>query len=456
MSSLPIVAIVGRANVGKSSIFNRLIGYKQAIEADVPGTTRDPVYGEVEVSGRGFLLIDTAGLKSPEDDFEMSIQQQITEAAAVADMIIVTVESMTEITDEDRRAAKMALKSQKPVVLALNKIDKFKSKDSIDRWQRLGIKTMIPTSAIHNTGLHDLLVEILKTIPERQAAAHSDLKIALLGRPNVGKSALFNALGQKQQAIVSEKQGTTRDVNRISVNYHGKKVTLLDTAGIRKSGKIEGGIERFSVMRSVAAINEADVCFLLIDVNEINTKLDQKIAGMVKDALKPLVLVVSKWDSMEKDPYTRDQMAKSLSLEYQFVNWAPLIFTSAVSGQNVTKLYDLALEAEEQANREFPTPELNDWLEQAVAKHFPAGYSTAQPKLKYAVQVGHKPPRIRLFGKQTDMIHWSYKRYLERTFRQYFDLTGTPIDFSFGEDKPEPEEGRKRSTKKQRKHQKSS
>ncbi len=435
MSSLPIVAIVGRANVGKSSIFNRLIGHRQAIEADQPGTTRDPVYGEVEVDGRGFLLIDTAGLKSPEDDFELSIQQQIAEAAAVADMIIVTVESMTEITDEDRRAAKMALKSKKPVVLALNKIDKFKKKDSLDRWQRLGIKTMVQTSAIHNQGLGDLLDEILHTTPARDATSEADLKIALLGRPNVGKSALFNALGNKQQAIVSEQQGTTRDVNRLTVKYEGKKVMWLDTAGIRKSGKIEEGPERFSVMRSVSAINEADVVCVLIDVNEFNTKLDQKIAGMVKEASKPLILVVTKWDSKDKDAWTRDQMAKQISLEYQFVNWAPLIFTSAVTGQNVTKLYDLALEGEAQANREFATPELNDWLEQAVAKHFPAGYSTAHPKLKYAVQVGHKPPRIRLFGHATNMIHWSYKRYLERTFRAYFDLSGTPIEFSFGDDK---------------------
>jgi len=440
MSSLPIVAIVGRANVGKSSIFNRLIGFRQAIEADQPGTTRDPVYGEVEVNGRGFLLIDTAGLKSPEDEFEMSIQHQIAEATAVADMIIVTVEAMTEVTDEDRRAATMALKSRKPVVLALNKIDKMTRNDTTDRWQRLGIKKMIKTSATHNQGLDDLLDEVLHTIPARDAASDSDLKIALLGRPNVGKSALFNVLGRKQQAIVSEQQGTTRDINRLSVKYHDKKITLLDTAGIRKPGKIGQSIEKFSVMRSVSAINEADVCFLLIDVNEINTKIDQKIAGMIKEASKPLVLVVSKWDSMDKDAYTRDELARRVSLEYQFVNWAPLIFTSSVTGQNITKLYDLALEAEEQANREFGTPELNDWLEEAVSKHFPAGYSTAHPKLKYAVQVGHKPPRIRLFGKQTDMIHWSYKRYLERTLRQKFNLTGTPIEFSFGNDDDEDDE----------------
>lgn len=437
MSSLPIVAIVGRANVGKSSIFNRLIGHRQAIEADQPGTTRDPVYGEVDVEGRGFLLIDTAGLKSPEDDFELSIQQQIAEATAVADMIIVTVESFTEITDEDRRAAKMALKSRKPVILALNKYDKFKKKDSTDRWMRLGIKIMVPTSAEHNTGLDDLLDEVLKIIPARDSSKDSDLKIALLGRPNVGKSAMFNALGKKQQAIVSEKQGTTRDVNRVNVNYNGMKITWLDTAGIRKSGKINEGPERFSVMRSVSAINEADVCCLLIDVNEFNTKLDQKIAGMIKEASKPLIIVVTKWDAKEKDAWTRDAIAKQIALEYQFVKWAPLIFTSAVTGQNVTKLYDLALEGEEQANREFTTPELNNWLEKAVAGHFPAGYSTAHPKLKYAVQVGHKPPRIRLFGHETNMIHWSYKRYLERTFRDYFDLTATPIDFTFGDDKEE-------------------
>ena len=436
MSNLPIVAIVGRANVGKSSIFNRIIGKRQAIEADQPGTTRDPVYGQVDVDGRGFLLIDTAGLKSPDDDFEMSIQNQISEATAVADMIIVTAEASTDITDEDRRAAKLALKSKKPVILALNKIDKLK-KGGIEKYQRLGVKTIIPTSAVHNQGIGDLIRSILETIPKKKAEEQSDITVALLGRPNVGKSALFNALGKKQQAIVSEKQGTTRDVNRLRTKYHDQTFTWLDTAGIRKSGKIEQGIEQFSVMRSIGSINEADVCLLLIDVNEFNTKVDQKIAGMIKDALKPLIIVVTKWDSMEKDAYTRDRIAKDIALEYQFVNWAPLIFTSSVTGQNVSKLYDLILDAEKAANMEYDTSEINKWLEQATKKHLPAGLSTAQPKLKYAVQIGHKPPRFRLFGKEVEMIHWSYKRYLEKSFRQYFDLAQTPIHFTYGEDKKE-------------------
>jgi len=259
------------------------------------------------------------------------------------------------------------------------------------------------------------------------------LRIALLGRPNVGKSQLFNTLAKKQQAIVADRAGTTRDVNRAVIKYQGREIELLDTAGIRRSGKIGRGIEHFSVIRSLAAIEEADICFLLMDVNELNVALDQKIAGMVKDAGKGLVLVVSKWDNAEgKDAYTRDALAPQIAENYEFVPWAPLIFTSAVTGQNVTKLFDLALEIDQARHTRLTTRELNKWLQQAIDAHPPAGLKNRAPKLNYMVQEDDNPtPAFKVFGSHTKFLHWSYKRYLERRLREAYGFAGTAVELWF-------------------------
>lgn len=435
-TKLPTVAIIGRANAGKSSLFNRMMRSQQAIVAREAGTTRDRVVGKAAYHGHEFWLVDTAGLKPAEDEFEASIQEQITDASDAADVILVVVDSTEYPSDEDRRVAKTALKSRKPVILIANKTD-LRGSLPTNEFLRLGIKSIIRTSAEHNSGISDALDEICRHIPEKRQAEPSDvLKIALIGRPNVGKSSLFNTLAGKQQAIVAGVAGTTRDVNRIRLRYQGQTIELLDTAGIRRQGKQEVGIEKFSVLRTLAAIEEADICFLLMDVNELNTALDQRLAGIIAEAGKGMAIVVSKWDAVEgKDAYTRDALAPQISAQFDFTPWAPLIFTSAVTGQNVTKLFDLALGIATHRQQKTTTRTLNDLLQRSVQKHPPAGLKNTHPKLRYIVQTDTNPPWFVIYGSNLKFVHWSYKRYLERRIRDTYDYTGTPIKLSFRDEK---------------------
>lgn len=485
-SKLPTVAIIGRANAGKSSLFNRMVRAQQAIVAREAGTTRDNVIGKVSYSRRNvqrtatidakstetsaaqassdddrfdawseavsedfggesrhdnrstgeFWLVDTAGLKDPDDEFEAGIQEQITEAADAADIILVVVDSTEYPGDEDRIVAKKALKSKKPVILITNKAD-LKGALHDDEFRRLGIKDIIRTSAEHNSGVSELLDRIAELIPAAHEPVADDiLRIALIGRPNVGKSNLFNTLAGKQQALVADVAGTTRDLNRIQVNYNGQTIELIDTAGVRRQGKQEVGIEKFSVLRTLAAIEEADTCMLLMDVNELNTALDQKLAGIISEAGKGLTLVVSKWDSViDKDAYTRDALAPRIARAFDFVPWAPLIFTSSVTGQNVTKLFDIALQIRARRTQATKTRVLNDLLQQAVAKHPPAGLKNTHPKLRYIVQTDDNPPWFVIYGSNLKFVHWSYKRYLERLVRETYNYAGTPIKFSYRDEK---------------------
>ena len=433
VKKLPIVAIVGRANVGKSSLFNAILKRREAIVAQEAGTTRDSITAKADYRGKQFWLVDTAGIKDPEDDFEFTIQEQISQAATSADVIWVVIEANVLITDEDRRVATMALKTKKPVMLVVNKADKApKAKES--DFQRLGIKPIILTSTSQNRGIEDLLDQFSTLIPKAILTEASDrLHVALLGRPNVGKSALFNSLAKKQQAIVADRAGTTRDVNRIVVRYEGREIELMDTAGIRRAGKIGQGVERFSVIRSLAAIEQADVALLLMDANELNVALDQKIGGLVKEAGKGLVLVVSKWDALEKDAFTRDSLAPQIVHNYDFVPWAPLVFTSAISGQNVAKLLEIVLDIDKQRHKQLKTAELNRWLKEVTEKHPPAGLKNRQPKLNYMVQEADNPTNFKIYGAHTKLLHWSYKRYLERELRERFGFEGTAIKFWFFE-----------------------
>lgn len=430
---IPIVAIVGRANVGKSSIFNAVLDRREAIVAKEAGTTRDSIIAKASYKEQDFWLVDTAGMKDAEDDFEFTIQEQIIQAAESADVIWVVIESNVAITDEDRRVAKLALRSKKPVMLVVNKIDKIKKFDYTN-YQGLGIKQIIGTSISQGLGLAMLLDQLVAMIPKATITEEDNrLHIALLGRPNVGKSALFNALAKKQQAIVADRAGTTRDINRSIVKYSGREIEIMDTAGIRRSGKIERGIEHFSVIRSLAAIEQADVCFLLMDVNELHVALDQKIAGLIKEAGKGLVLIVSKWDIAEgKDAYTRDALAPQIAQNYDFVPWAPLIFTSSVTGHNVTKLFDLSLDIAKARETRIATNELNKWLREMVDKHPPAGLKNRSPKLNYMVQEDDNPiPAFKIFGSHTKFVHWSYKRYLERNLRERYGFEGTALQLWF-------------------------
>ncbi|MBA2279034.1 ribosome biogenesis GTPase Der [Candidatus Saccharibacteria bacterium] len=429
-TKVPIVAIVGRANVGKSSLFNAALGEREAIVADEAGTTRDSIYGKASVYDKDFWLVDTAGLKTAEDDFEFTIQEQIVQAASAADIIIVMIEAHITITEEDRRVATMALKTRKPVILAVNKADKTKDAAPED-YLKLGIKDIFLTSTTQGMGIEELLEHVANQLPKASINEDSNrIHLAILGRPNVGKSQLFNALAKKQQAIVADKAGTTRDINRTTVKYMTREIVLMDTAGIRRSGKIERGVEKFSVIRSLSAIEQADICLLLIDANESSVQLDQKIAGMVKETHKGLILILSKWDSVDKDAFTHDKLTPQVKADFDFVPWAPMIVTSSVTGHNVSKIFDLVMEIAQTRQERVKTTELNTWMHKTTDRHPPAGLKNRQPKLRYIVQEEGMPmPSFKIFGSQLKFLHWSYRRHLERTFRETFGYEGTGIKF---------------------------
>ncbi len=435
-SRLPTVAIIGQANVGKSSLFNRLVRSQQAIVAREAGTTRDNVIGRVKYNEHSFWIVDTAGLKDPEDEFEASIQDQITEATEIADAILVVVDSSKYPSDQDRFVAKKALKSGKTVILVINKCD-LKNSLPNEEFMRLGISRIVRASAEHNVGTVEIIQKIIEHIPPKSDETPDDItRISLIGRPNVGKSFLFNTMAGKQQALVANVAGTTRDVNRVAIKYHNRNIEILDTAGMRKPGKQEVGVEKFSVLRTLQAIEESDVCLLLMDAGEINTQLDQRIAGIIDKIGKGIIIVVTKWDSIEdKDGHTRDEMALKIANSFTFIPWAPLIFTSAVTGQNVTKIFDIVLEIDSRRKQKTKTRVLNDMLQYIIQKQPPAGLKNTRPKLRYMVQTDTNPPWFVIYGSNLKYLHWSYKRYIERQLRETYNYTGTPIKFSFLDEK---------------------
>jgi GTP-binding protein len=429
----PIVAIIGRANVGKSTLFNRLVGSRQAIVDDVAGTTRDAVYQLVHWGKHNFWLADTAGLKPAENQLEEDIREQIDEVADIADVIILAVDGGVMVTTEDREGAKLALKTGKPVVLAVNKIDTVGNKVS-DEFVRLGIKTIVPVSAIHGSGTGDLLDYVTSQLkPTKAPEVDNTLRIALLGRPNVGKSSMLNALAGKQQALVSDVAGTTRDVNTIGLKYKGREVEISDTAGLRRRGKIESGVEKFSSLRALGAVAGSDVCVLIIDAEEPAVAQDQHLAGLVEEAGKGLILVVNKWDVVEKDDKTQARFLRRLQTDFAFVPWAPVLFTSATQGLNVTKLFELASQIDTRRQTQIATGPLNKLIEKLVLKHPPAGLKNRHPKINYATQVETAPPKFVLFGSNVKFLHFSYKRYLENGLRDAYDFTGTPIMIEYRE-----------------------
>ncbi len=473
MKKLPIVALIGQTNAGKSSILNRMARKNIAIVAREEGTTRDNVMATIDDS---FVLIDTAGLKDPNDDFEASIQDQINDAIDVADLILVTLDSSKYFDHRDVKIVKDALRSRKPVYLVLNKADLGESLP-IEEFRALGVapENIYYVSATTGQGINRLKDGIFAFISQfgvfRSAAArkiapsaHGDgpdgrgpewdknaripLKIALIGRPNVGKSSLFNALGKKQQAIVSSKQGTTRDINRVQVKYKGREIEILDTAGLRKPGKREVGIEKFSAIRTLAAIEEADICALLVDSTEPHSKLDQSLAGQIVDAGKGIIMVVTKSDLLNdsvptnyfgeenvKNRTAADFLIDSLEKDFDFLPYAPVLITSSETGQNVTQLFELVLEIDKNRHLEIKTSELNKILNEAIVSHTPAGLKNTRPKPKYIVQTDTCPPWFVVHGHDLGLLHWSWKRFLERKIREKYPFVGTPIMFSYRNEK---------------------
>ncbi|MBO4812979.1 ribosome biogenesis GTPase Der [Candidatus Saccharibacteria bacterium] len=470
MKRLPIVALIGQTNAGKSSILNRMAHKNIAIVAREEGTTRDNVVATIDDA---FILIDTAGLKDPNDDFEASIQDQIQDAIDSADAILVTLDSAKYFDHRDARIAKDALRSGKPVFLVLNKCDLGESLP-VEEFRALGIapEHIYYTSATTGQGINKLKTS-LETLFEgisggydrgrrsaspvttgasdsvpREKKSKASLKIALIGRPNVGKSSLFNTLGKKQQAIVSSRQGTTRDINRVNIKYKGRELEILDTAGLRKPGKREVGIEKFSAIRTLAAIEEADICCLLVDSTEPHSKLDQSLAGQIVDAGKGIVMVVTKADLLDEaeptnyfgeenvgDRTAADFLIDALEKDFDFLPYAPVLITSSETGQNVTQLFELALEIDESRHTEVKTSELNKILNEAIVAHPPAGLKNTRPKPKYIVQTDTCPPWFVVHGHELGLLHWSWKRFLERKIREKYPFVGTPIKFSFRNDK---------------------
>jgi len=431
MAVTPLVAIVGRPNVGKSSLFNRLTSSRQAITHDIAGTTRDANYAAAHWGGYYFTLVDTAGLTKAGDEIEVAAQDQVRQVAHIADVIVVVVDAGMDLTTEDREAAKLALKSGKPVILALGKADTLGDRYP-DEFRALGIKEIVPVSAIHGRGTGDLLDAITELLSHRGAPAKdAPLKLALIGRPNVGKSSILNTLLGKQQAVVSPQAGTTRDVNANVLRYHNRPIELVDTAGLRRRGKIEQGVEKYSALRTLSAIHEADICFLVLDATDGVVASDLNLAGQIIEAGKGLVLIMNKWDAVEKDDKTQAHMAARVAQQFQFAWWAPLIFTSAVTGLHVAKILELATAIDERRQTQLATGPLNRLIEKLILKQPPAGLKNRQPKINYVTQTGTNPTQLTFFATYPDLIHWSYKRYIENNLRQEHDFAGTPIQLEF-------------------------
>ncbi|MDO4967708.1 MAG: ribosome biogenesis GTPase Der [Candidatus Saccharibacteria bacterium] len=446
MSKQKIVALIGQTNAGKSSLLNRMARKNIAIVAREEGTTRDNVSTKIDDA---FLLIDTAGLKNPEDDFEASIREQINDAVEVADLILLAVDSTKYLDQKDKNIAKTALKSKKPVFLVLNKSDLGESLDETE-FLKLGIKPVntFRTSATTGQGVENLKNAIKKTLdvkPKIEDEKERPIKLALIGRPNVGKSSLFNKLAKKQQAVVSSRQGTTRDINRVEIRYKNTTIEILDTAGLRKPGKREVGIEKFSALRTLAAIEEADICALLVDSTEPHSKLDQSLAGQIVEAGKGIIVVLTKTDLLKDGT---DEILDKLEYDFDFLPFAPVLITSSETGKNVTKIFDLILEIDASRHTEVKTSDLNKILREAITSHPPAGLKNTHPKPKYIVQTDITPPWFVIHGREMELLHWSYKRYLERKIREVYPFVGTPIKFSYYNDRAQGK--RKNYSKKSR------
>ena len=450
MASLPVVAIVGRPNVGKSTLFNRLIGQRLAIISDVSGTTRDRVYGTGEWNGRTFTLVDTGGLElTPGSDIEERVQDQARVAVEESDLILFVVDAHAGLAPLDYEVADRLRRADAPVVLVINKGDNPAREADAVEFYALGFDPAITISAQHgrNTGdLADLIVERLPPRSEAEDAAsaepgdlteeemaelaESELgapRVAIVGRPNTGKSTFVNRVLGEERMIVSSVPGTTRDSTDVTIQVDGHEMVLVDTAGIRRRGSIDRGIERYSVLRRMKAIDSADVAVVMTDATEGYTAQDAHVVGYVLKAYKGLVLVLNKWDAVEKDEHTADQWMKRLRREAPYLSWADIVFASALSGQRVDRILREALRVAEERYRRVPTGELNRLVMDAVRAHPPSHVRNRLPKIFYATQVGVAPPTFVAFVNDPEIVHFSYKRYLENQIRQAYGFLGTPI-----------------------------
>ena len=430
----PIVAIVGRPNVGKSTLFNRLAGERIAVVEDLPGTTRDRVYADITWGERELTLIDTGGFEPrPDSDLRQKVKHQAEVAIDEADVILFMVDVLDGVTIPDQETAEALMRSRKPIILAVNKADNDQRRQQAFQFHELGIGEPMAISAHHGIGVSDLMDEVCANLPPPEPAAEEPemLKIAIVGRPNVGKSMLLNAILGQERAIVSEIPGTTRDATDTVFNYGGESMLFIDTAGIRRRGKIEVGIERYSVMRSLNAISRSDVALLVIESAEIMDEQDMHIAGYIHEALKGIVVVVNKWDLARELEVDKTQCASEIKQKVKFFPDAPIVFASAQFGKGIGQVLSAAKRVYQERQKRLPTPLLNEEVNRAIAAHPPPSLWGKQLKLSYVTQPGVNPPTFVFFVNDPRLIHFSYQRYLENSLRKAFGFKGTPLKLIF-------------------------
>ena len=433
----PLVAIVGRPNVGKSMLFNKLTGKRLAIVEDTPGVTRDRIYGECEWVGRKFTLVDTGGIEPRTDSQILTfMREQAQIAIDHADVIVFVTDIKSGLTASDQEVANMLLRSGKPIVLAVNKMDSVGTVDpDYYEFYNLGLGDPIAVSAVHGHGTGDLLDECIKYFPpeEEEEEENDVIQVAIIGKPNVGKSSLTNRILGQERVIVSDVAGTTRDaIDSYFENEQGKYV-FIDTAGMRKKSKVDESIERYSVLRATMAIDRADVCLIMIDATEGVTEQDTKVAGLAHEAGKACIIVVNKWDLVEKDGKTMDRMREDVRRDLSYMTYAPILFISAATGQRVPRLFELINYVYQQSCTRITTGMLNNVLEDAQTRVQPPTDKGRRLKIYYMTQVGVKPPHFVVFCNDKQLFHFSYRRYLENCIRSVFGLEGTPIILSVRE-----------------------
>ena len=416
--SKPLIAIVGRPNVGKSMLFNKLCGKRLSIVEDTPGVTRDRLYAECEWLGRKFDIVDTGGIEPTTDnEILMFMREQANIAISAADVIVLVTDVRTGVTAADKEVANMLLRSKKPTVLAVNKMDSTGRLDPI------------AVSAVHGHGMGDLLDECMKYFPPEDEEEEEDdrIKVAVIGKPNVGKSSLINHILGEKRVIVSNVAGTTRDAVDSEVDNKFGKYVFIDTAGIRRKSKVDERVEKFSVMRAQMAIERADVCIIMIDAREGVTEQDTKIAGLAHEAGKASIIVVNKWDLIEKETGTMEKMRKAVMRDLSFMSYAPVLFISAMTGQRTDRIFELVNFVNDQSNMRITTGMLNDVLADAQARVQPPTDKGRRLKIYYMTQTGIKPPNFVIFCNSRELFHFSYQRYIENQIRAVFGLEGTPI-----------------------------
>ena len=427
----PTICLVGRPNLGKSTIFNKLVGKKISIIEDTPGVTRDRIYGETNYKGVNFNLIDTGGIDVSKDIFNDEIKTQVEIGILEADKIVFVVDAKEGLTRNDYEVRDMLKKSGKEVIVAINKVDSNDANNHIYDFYELGFSNFIEVSGEHNIGIADLLDEIVEGFKKEEKEADEKTKICIVGRPNVGKSSLVNALTNEERVIVSNIAGTTRDAIDIDFKYNKEDYVLIDTAGMRKKGKVFEAIEKYSLLRSMRAIDRSDICILVINREEGIIEHDKHIAGYIKDSGKGIIIVVNKWDTVEDKDKDIKAFTKEIRNEFQFLPYAPIVFLSALTKKRIHTLMPEITKVKENIIKEVKTSVLNNVIMDAYQQNPAPSYKGKRLKIYYTHQEGIKPPKFVFNVNDKGLVHFSYERYLENKIRENFDFTGTPIELKF-------------------------